>query len=97
MDVLTALATSVHVKPGEKQHLVELLEYLTQLASELKSPSQRNSQNLHAYRLKVKTLRYAPQLSDPVKEVELVNMLGNVKDAIGEWHDGEEPTTIASE
>jgi CHAD domain-containing protein len=134
MDMLTELATSVHVNAGEKQHLVELLEYLgakrskrakklrkvakkdgpslrrnlaalsekidrlvqsaakdpcdtitrqssalAHLASELKSPSRLNSQNLHPYRLKVKALRYALQLSDQPKEAELVSTLGDVK------------------
>lgn len=70
---------------------------LAQLASELKSPARLSKQNLHPYRLKVKDLRYALQLSDQAKQAELVKRLGAVKDAIGEWHDWEELVAIAAD
>jgi CHAD domain-containing protein len=69
---------------------------LLKLRAELQSPPQLDKNNLHPYRLKVKELRYALQLSEGTKDDSFVNTLGNVKDAIGEWHDWEELVAIAS-
>jgi CHAD domain-containing protein len=67
-----------------------------QLSSELAKWPQLKSGNLHPYRLKVKELRYILQLSgDP--DDQLVDALGEVKDAIGEWHDWTELASIATE
>jgi hypothetical protein len=46
--------------------------------------------------LKVKELRYVLQLSEDAQKQQLVNKLGAVKDAIGEWHDWEELIAIAA-
>jgi CHAD domain-containing protein len=70
---------------------------LAQLASELTSPARLSKQNLHPYRLKVKELHYALQLSDQANQAELVKKLQEVKDAIGEWHDWEELVAIAAD
>ena len=65
------------------------------LSSELKLPKRLNKRNLHAYRLKLKQLRYVLELApDPPKFVE---DLGEAKNAIGEWHDWEELVAIANE
>jgi hypothetical protein len=45
--------------------------------------------------MKVKELRYVLQLSG--QDNKLVNVLGEVKDSIGEWHDWVELDAIASE
>jgi CHAD domain-containing protein len=50
--------------------------------------------NLHSFRIRVKQLRYALQLTrDP--DVKFVTVLGQVKNKIGDWHDWQHLTTIA--
>jgi CHAD domain-containing protein len=66
-----------------------------QLSSQLQRWPKLNRQNLHLFRLKVKELRYFLQLSG--QENELVKALGEVKDAVGEWHDWVELETIAND
>ena len=68
-----------------------------ELSSELKRPVRLNRNNLHPYRLKVKELRNVLQLSDRADDIEFVERLGQVKDAIGDWHDWEELVRIAKE
>ena len=75
----------------------EAMSRALELASELRSPANLDKRNLHPYRLKVKELRYVLQLSDDAKKQQLVNKLGEVKDAIGEWHDWEELIAIATD
>jgi CHAD domain-containing protein len=67
------------------------------LSSELNSPTRLNRRNLHPYRLKVKELRDVLQLSDQPGDQEFLEKLGEVKDAIGEWHDWEELIAIATQ
>lgn len=67
-----------------------------QLSSELAAWSRLNSSNLHPYRLKVKELRYVLQLAEG-QDDPLVDALGEVKDAIGEWHDWSELAAVATE
>lgn len=47
-------------------------------------PIHLNRTNLHPCRLKVKELRNLLRLSDDSKQQEFVNVLGELKDAIGE-------------
>ena len=75
----------------------EAMSRALELASELRSPANLDKRNLHPYRLKVKELRYVLQLSDDAKKQQFVNKLGEVKDAIGEWHDWEELIAIATD
>jgi CHAD domain-containing protein len=67
------------------------------LLSELKEPSQLRKSNLHAYRLKVKELRNLLQLAKNADQQVFVDRLGEVKDAIGEWHDWEVLVATANE
>ena len=60
----------------------------------LKRPVRLNRNNLHPYRLKVKELRNVLQLSNRADDIEFVEKLGQVKDAIGDWHDWEELVRI---
>lgn len=53
-------------------------------------------QNLHAFRLKVKELRYVLQLF-PQADEGFIQALGKVKDQIGGWHDWEHLLAIARE
>jgi len=70
---------------------------LRELVSGLDRPKRLNQSNLHSYRLKVKELRYILQLSKKRLSQELVKKLGEVKDAIGEWHDWEDLRAITAE
>jgi CHAD domain-containing protein len=75
----------------------EAMSRALELASELRSPTNLDKRNLHPYRLKVKELRYVLQLSNDAKKQQFVKKLGEVKDAIGEWHDWEELIAIATD
>ena len=67
------------------------------LSEELTVPATLNKSNLHPYRLKVKELRYVLQMSDSPDTHAFIESLGEVKDAIGEWHDWEELIAIAAD
>ena len=67
------------------------------LLSELAQPMRLSRANLHPYRLKVKELRNVLRMADQSKDQEFLKTLGEVKDAIGEWHDWEELVAIAKE
>ena len=67
------------------------------LSEELSVPATLNKSNLHPYRLKVKELRYVLQMSDSPDTHAFIESLGEVKDAIGEWHDWEELIAIAAD
>lgn len=61
----------------------------------LARPGRLRKTNLHPYRLQVKELRNVLQMAEESNRQEFVGQLGEVKDAIGEWHDWEELVTIA--
>jgi CHAD domain-containing protein len=82
---------------SSRQGPAEATARALRIATELKAPARLNQTNLHPYRLKVKELRYVLQLSDKVDQQEFVDKLGEVKDAIGEWHDWGELMAIATE
>jgi len=67
------------------------------LAAELAVPQRLSRENLHPYRLKVKQLRNVLQMANGNPRPKFVDDLGEVKDAIGEWHDWEELVPIAQE
>lgn len=67
------------------------------LQRELATPVRLNRENLHPYRLKVKELRYILQMENDPGDQQLIDTLGEMKDAIGEWHDWQELLMIASE
>jgi CHAD domain-containing protein len=76
--------------------LADATAWALKLASDLTKPATLNRRNLHPYRLKVKQLRYVLQIADADNK-DLVSKLGEVKAAIGEWHDFEELIAIASD
>ena len=85
-------------KTGEKPNTSdEITARALHVANELKSPAQLDRKNLHAYRLKVKELRYILQLSAESDRQKFVRKLSEVKDAIGEWHDWEELIVMAED
>ncbi len=65
------------------------------MLSKLREPLKLGRTNLHPYRLKVKELRNLLQMAEGADHEEFVDGLGEVKDAIGEWHDWEVLATIA--
>ena len=66
------------------------------LIDELNRWPEFNAENLHAFRIKVKELRYVLQLAkDP--DLKFVNALGKVEDQIGDWHDWQQLAEIAGE
>jgi CHAD domain-containing protein len=82
--------------PADSAAMPAIMAKAMTLSSELKSPARLNRRNLHPYRLKVKELRNVLQLSDRPADQEFLEKLGEVKDAIGEWHDWEELIAIAT-
>ena len=67
------------------------------LLSKLNQPLHLSRNNLHPYRLKVKELCDVLEMAENAKQQEFVKRLGEVKDAIGEWHDWEELLLIAKD
>lgn len=68
-----------------------------ELLQELADPPRLTKSNLHAYRLKVKELRNVLRLAENGPDQQFIAQLGEVKDAIGEWHDWEELLAIATD
>jgi CHAD domain-containing protein len=66
------------------------------LVTELSQWPQLNRENLHMFRLRIKELRYMLELSNEPNK-QWVKRLGDVKDAIGEWHDWVGLLTIATD
>ena len=75
----------------------DAMAFVLKLSSELASPATLNRKNLHAYRLKIKELRYVLEMANDPGNQEFIDKLGEVKDAIGEWHDWEELIAITVE
>jgi inorganic pyrophosphatase len=83
-------------EPNNPGWPVDATAIALQLSSQLAAWPRLNSTNLHPYRLKVKELRYVLQLAEG-QDSELVDALGEVKDAIGEWHDWSELAALAKQ
>jgi CHAD domain-containing protein len=81
---------------GQPPAPTEAAAVAIRLSSELKMPPKLNRKNLHPYRLKVKELREVLRLAERPANPELIDVLGEVKDAIGDWHDWDELVAIAA-
>lgn len=66
----------------------------SELIAELGRWPKLNARNIHPFRLKVKELRYVLQLF-PDADERLIEVLGKVKDEIGDWHDWQQLDEIA--
>jgi CHAD domain-containing protein len=66
-----------------------------QIEQELSEWPKLNESNIHAFRLKVKQLRYVFELAEN-GDSQLIEALGSVKDQIGLWHDWNELSGIAA-
>src|SRR5271157_1925804 len=64
------------------------------LITELNRWPAFNAENLHAFRIKIKELRYLLQLAEDT-DTEFIDALGKVKDQIGDWHDWQQLGKIA--
>lgn len=68
------------------------------LSRELAAVPRLGPNNLHAFRIEAKRLRYVLQLADTHgQESEFLDQLKRVQDVIGEWHDWVELHTIAAD
>ncbi|HKD07741.1 MAG TPA: CHAD domain-containing protein [Bryobacteraceae bacterium] len=67
------------------------------MAARLGTPRHLGRENLHPYRLQVKELQNVLRMAADPARPRLIDDLGGVKDAIGEWHDQEELIRIADE
>jgi CHAD domain-containing protein len=82
-------ATAGNSAPGDTM-MSEL-----RLQREVAEPVRLTKTNLHPYRKKVKELRDVLQFEKDPADRELIDTLGEVKDAIGEWHDWQQLVEIA--
>lgn len=65
------------------------------MISKLQDPARLQKSNLHEYRIKVKELRNLLKMEQSSDHQHFVQILGQVKDAIGEWHDWQELGALA--
>jgi CHAD domain-containing protein len=83
--------------PSDSDAIRTTMGKVIQLSTELHEPKRLTRKNLHPYRLKVKELRNILQLSEQPGDPAFYEKLGEVKDAIGDWHDWEELLKIAKQ
>jgi CHAD domain-containing protein len=94
--VRTALAPSDSANGQPAQAQEGLHASATSLVRELGEWPSLDAVNIHAFRLKVKELRYTLQL-DADADPALVASLADVQRRIGDWHDWQELLEIARE
>jgi len=87
-------AASLHGLPARSHEGVH--SAASKVVRELGEWPPFNAENIHAFRLKVKELRYILQLSADA-DSGLVETLGNVQRRIGDWHDWQQLEEIARE
>jgi CHAD domain-containing protein len=73
----------------------EAIATALKLSGELATPATLSRRTLHPYRLKVKDLRNVLKMATDADRRGFVTRLGEIKDAIGEWHDWETLIAIA--
>jgi CHAD domain-containing protein len=91
----SSIKRNLNGSKGREQWPTNATSSALRLSGELAGWPKLNAGNLHPFRLKVKELRYILQLSG--QSGDLIDRLGEVKDAIGEWHDWTELATIAKD
>lgn len=82
--------------PGGNEKQANAAAAALALSGELAAWPALDLHNLHAFRLKVKELRYVLQLAKN-PDTPLLRSLSDAKDAIGKWHDLHELSAIAAE
>jgi CHAD domain-containing protein len=93
-DLVSAKSNAADEVPAQRPPRLRLAAM--EAAHELGWPSKLDAKNIHAFRLKVKRLRYILQLSDDADAVFL-GTLAAVQGAIGDWHDWQQLRTVARE
>jgi len=83
--------------PADSEAMHAAVAKTLSLSNGLMEPSRLSRNNLHDYRLKVKELRNVLMLSNQPDDSKFLVKLGEVKDAIGDWHDWETLIVIAKE
>jgi CHAD domain-containing protein len=78
-----------------RQATLEPTALALSLEAELAGTPHLDRRNLHAYRLKVKELRNVLRMARTTGDQQFSDILGEVKDRIGEWHDWQELLAIA--
>ena len=73
----------------------EMAASALQLSRELAIPTRLDRDNLHPYRITVKKLLFLLLMQKSRSNSHLIDALGEVKDAIGEWHDWQELAALA--
>jgi CHAD domain-containing protein len=91
------VATNKDPAAAQSRASADAMASAAKLSEELTAAATLNKSNLHPYRLKVKELRYVLQMADSPDTRAFIDSLGEVKDAIGEWHDWEELIAIAAD
>jgi CHAD domain-containing protein len=81
--------------PEQNGAIAEVAASALALLTALAKPTRLGKTNLHPYRLEVKELRNVLRMAEESDRQEFVQQLGEVKDAIGEWHDWEELVAIS--
>ena len=96
----TFLPRNTRSKAKNSSRVRELADRAAALAfeieAELRDWPALTRRNLHPFRLKVKKLRYVLQLANH-SDSRFIASLGEVKDAIGEWHDWQELAAVAKD
>jgi CHAD domain-containing protein len=92
----TRLEHSAPATDGGSPPPARQVECTLKLVSELASASRVGRTNLHSYRLKVKEVRNLLGMADRGGD-EFMKQLGELKDAIGQWHDWDELIAIAED
>ncbi|MCU1300491.1 MAG: hypothetical protein JWQ87_775 [Candidatus Sulfotelmatobacter sp.] len=97
ISMVKVLPSNGKKNPNGDSVSAEVTASALKLLAGLTQPTRLGKTNLHPYRLKVKELRNLLQMAEDSDQQEFVQRLGQVKDAIGEWHDWEELVAIARE
>jgi len=80
---------------AEDQVSTDATAKAAKMAARMGTPRHLGRANLHPYRLQIKELQDVLRIAASPTRPRLIDDLGDVKDAIGEWHDQEELISIA--
>jgi CHAD domain-containing protein len=86
-------------KDGSGEAPLHAVSEALRLSNELAAVARLDRNNLHAYRIELKRLRYILEMSDGdnPEQKPLLDALKKVQDMIGEWHDWLELSAIAAD
>ena len=93
--VLTRLLQEDEDQANGNQAAAEAAANAVRLAARLGVPQRLDRGNLHPYRIQIRELQNVLRIASASSDAHFLDDLGDVKDAIGEWHDWEELVSIA--